>query len=87
MPARLRAASSPQAGPILLVAQSAQGLHPRATRLVGPNALERATRIGALVLGLSLLTRVPGLTATRAEVPQVLERTLVKSIQALVDQR
>ncbi len=87
MLALLRAASSPEAVPILRQALQAQVLRPLATRLEGPNALERAALIGALVVGFDLLTRVLGLTATTADAPDGLERTLAKSVQALVDQR
>ena len=84
--ALLRAASSPEAVPILRQALSRQVHLPLAARLEGPNPLERAALIGALVVGFDLLTRVLGLQATSGDTSDGMEQSLAKSVQALVDQ-
>jgi AcrR family transcriptional regulator len=84
--ALLRSATSPDAAPFLRDALETQALKPLAARLSGPNSLERAGLIAALIIGLDLSVKILGLSIQGDGETQSLERRIAKALQDLVDE-
>jgi AcrR family transcriptional regulator len=83
--ALLRSATSPDAAPFLRDALETQALKPLAARLSGPNALERAGLIAALIIGFDFTVKILGLSIQDDGETQALERRMAQALQDLVD--
>jgi AcrR family transcriptional regulator len=85
--ALLRSATSPEAAPFLRDALENQCLKPLAARLSGPNALERAGLIAALIIGFDFTVKILGLSIQEDTEIQALEIRMSQVLQDLVDGR
>jgi AcrR family transcriptional regulator len=83
--ALLRSATSPDAAPFLRDALETQALKPLAARLSGPNALERAGLIAALIIGFDFTVKILGLSIQDGIEMHALERRMARALQDLVD--